>query len=244
MRAQCALKKFQNPGPASLSADCALSGGLAPLAWVARGAALIQLAWRGIDRGKAPPPYRSCSVSAVDLSLSGFRRSRWSCAQRGSAQREHALIGSMSSRQVTPAHCAERHALRGALPGRERPSSRTLEARRLRASAFTSAEQQRPSISTIHSSSLPRKIEQTIDPCLPRQSAALRARSRTARSRAAEARLWSVLKSRQLGVQFRAEVPLAGRFIVDFFASSVGLIVVVDGGYHSRRRAADASRDR
>jgi very-short-patch-repair endonuclease len=44
-------------------------------------------------------------------------------------------------------------------------------------------------------------------------------------------------------VQFRAEVPLAGRFIVDFFASSVGL-VEVDGGYHARRRAADASRDR
>jgi len=59
-----------------------------------------------------------------------------------------------------------------------------------------------------------------------------------------EARLWSALKARQLGVQFRAEVPLAGGFIVDFFASSVGLVVEVDGGYHARRRAADASRDR
>ena len=59
-----------------------------------------------------------------------------------------------------------------------------------------------------------------------------------------EAQLWSALKARQLGVQFRAEVPLAGRFIVDFFASSVGLIVEVDGGYHARRRSADASRDR
>ena len=59
-----------------------------------------------------------------------------------------------------------------------------------------------------------------------------------------EARLWSALKARQLGVQFRREVPLAGRFIVDFFASSVGLVVEVDGGYHARRQRADASRDR
>jgi len=59
-----------------------------------------------------------------------------------------------------------------------------------------------------------------------------------------EARLWSALKARQLGVQFRAEVPLAGRFIVDFFASAVGLVVEVDGGYHQRRKRADVSRDR
>jgi very-short-patch-repair endonuclease len=59
-----------------------------------------------------------------------------------------------------------------------------------------------------------------------------------------EARLWSALQARQLGVQFRPEVVLGGRFIVDFFASSVGLIVEVDGGYHARRRGADASRDR
>ena len=59
-----------------------------------------------------------------------------------------------------------------------------------------------------------------------------------------EALLWSALKARQLGVQFRPEVLLGGRFIVDFFASAAGLVVEVDGGYHSRRRAADASRDR
>src|SRR5450432_798590 len=58
-----------------------------------------------------------------------------------------------------------------------------------------------------------------------------------------EARLWSALKARQLGVQFRPEVLLGGRFIVDFFASAAGLVVEVDGGYHARRRAADASRD-
>ena len=58
-----------------------------------------------------------------------------------------------------------------------------------------------------------------------------------------EARLWSALKDRQLGVQFRPQVPLGGRFIVDFFASSIGLVVEVDGGYHARRRRADGSRD-
>ncbi|HET7541123.1 MAG TPA: DUF559 domain-containing protein [Polyangiaceae bacterium] len=35
-----------------------------------------------------------------------------------------------------------------------------------------------------------------------------------------ELRLWSALKARQLGVQFRREVPLAGRSIVDFCAPS------------------------
>ena len=35
-----------------------------------------------------------------------------------------------------------------------------------------------------------------------------------------------------------------GRFVVDFFASSVGLVVEVDGGYHARRQRADESCDR
>ena len=59
-----------------------------------------------------------------------------------------------------------------------------------------------------------------------------------------EARLWSALKARQLGVQFRPQVLLDGRLIVDFFASAAALVVEVDGGYLSQRRAADASRDR
>jgi very-short-patch-repair endonuclease len=58
-----------------------------------------------------------------------------------------------------------------------------------------------------------------------------------------ELRLWSALKARQLGVQFRREVPLAGRYIVDFCAPSVRLVVEVDGGYHEQRPRADARRD-
>ena len=58
-----------------------------------------------------------------------------------------------------------------------------------------------------------------------------------------EARLWSALKARQLGVQFRREVPLAGRYIVDFCAPSVRLVVEVDGRCHESRPRADARRD-
>jgi len=59
-----------------------------------------------------------------------------------------------------------------------------------------------------------------------------------------EARLWSALNAGQLGVCFRRQVPVGNRFIADFCAPSVRLIVEVDGGYHSRRSGADASRDR
>jgi very-short-patch-repair endonuclease len=58
-----------------------------------------------------------------------------------------------------------------------------------------------------------------------------------------EQRLWAVLRGGQLGVWFRRQVPL-GRFIADFAAVSAGLVVEVDGGYHARRGAADARRDR
>jgi very-short-patch-repair endonuclease len=61
---------------------------------------------------------------------------------------------------------------------------------------------------------------------------------------ASEARLWSALSARRLGVQFRRQVPLAGRFIVDFAAPSAGLIVEVDGVGHAHRRGADKRRDR
>lgn len=55
--------------------------------------------------------------------------------------------------------------------------------------------------------------------------------------------LWRELKGSRLGVAFRRQVPL-GRYIVDFYAPRVRLAVEVDGGYHRRRVAADARRDR
>ena len=59
-----------------------------------------------------------------------------------------------------------------------------------------------------------------------------------------EARLWAALSGRKLGVQFRRQVPLGGRYIVDFLAPSARLVVEVDGGCHNRRQRADARRDR
>jgi very-short-patch-repair endonuclease len=58
-----------------------------------------------------------------------------------------------------------------------------------------------------------------------------------------EARLWSALRARQLAVQFRRQVPLAGRYIADFCAPSLRLIIEVDGAYHAERTRADARRD-
>jgi crossover junction endodeoxyribonuclease RuvC len=58
-----------------------------------------------------------------------------------------------------------------------------------------------------------------------------------------EAALWRALRSSQLGIAFRRQVPVLG-FIVDFLAPSARLIVEIDGGYHAQRRSADESRDR
>jgi very-short-patch-repair endonuclease len=65
-----------------------------------------------------------------------------------------------------------------------------------------------------------------------------------ARPTPSESRLWSCLRARTTGVEFRRQVVIAGKFIVDFLAPAVGLIVEIDGPYHSRRVRADESRDR
>jgi very-short-patch-repair endonuclease len=59
-----------------------------------------------------------------------------------------------------------------------------------------------------------------------------------------EAALWEALRARKLGVQFRRQVPLCGRFIADFYAAAARLVVEVDGGSHHGRESADARRDR
>jgi very-short-patch-repair endonuclease len=59
-----------------------------------------------------------------------------------------------------------------------------------------------------------------------------------------EARLWAAIRGRRLGVQFRRQVPLGDRFIVDFFAPAARLVVEVDGGCHLNRQKADSRRDR
>jgi very-short-patch-repair endonuclease len=60
---------------------------------------------------------------------------------------------------------------------------------------------------------------------------------------ASEEALWLALRGGALGVAFKRQVVLGGRYIVDFFAPSVGLVVEVDGGVHRSRRAADRRKD-
>ena len=58
-----------------------------------------------------------------------------------------------------------------------------------------------------------------------------------------EERLWRALSSGKLGASFRRQVPI-GKYIGDFVASEVHLVVEVDGPYHERRCAADERRER
>jgi very-short-patch-repair endonuclease len=58
-----------------------------------------------------------------------------------------------------------------------------------------------------------------------------------------EAKLWAELSGGALGVAFRRHVPVGHRYIVDFLAPALKLIVEIDGSVHSKRRAADARRD-
>ena len=59
-----------------------------------------------------------------------------------------------------------------------------------------------------------------------------------------EAALWRLLSARKLGVSFRRQVPLGGRYIADFLAPSARLVLEVDGDSHRGRTQADARRDR
>jgi very-short-patch-repair endonuclease len=58
-----------------------------------------------------------------------------------------------------------------------------------------------------------------------------------------EEALWLALRGGALGVAFKRQVVLGGRYIVDFFAPSVGLVVEVDGGVHRGSHCADRRRD-
>jgi very-short-patch-repair endonuclease len=59
-----------------------------------------------------------------------------------------------------------------------------------------------------------------------------------------ERALWRQLAGGKLGVAFRRQVVLGNRYIADFVAPAVRLVVEVDGGLHARQRAADVRRDR
>jgi very-short-patch-repair endonuclease len=71
-----------------------------------------------------------------------------------------------------------------------------------------------------------------------------RARSMLHAPTPSEEALWQALRGGGgLGVAFKRQVPLGERYIADFFAPSVGLVVEVDGGVHRASRSADRRRD-
>ena len=78
-----------------------------------------------------------------------------------------------------------------------------------------------------------------------KRAALLAARARGLRSSltVSERRLWEELSAGNAGVAFKRQVPVGGRFIADFFARALGLVVGVDGSAHQHRRRADARRD-
>jgi very-short-patch-repair endonuclease len=59
----------------------------------------------------------------------------------------------------------------------------------------------------------------------------------------AEKYLWKVLKQGKQGVKFKRQRPI-GRFIVDFFAQEIGLIIEIDGNSHFNKPVYDAYRQR
>ena len=77
------------------------------------------------------------------------------------------------------------------------------------------------------------------------REALLDARARGMRSSLtpSEQLLWARIRAKQLGVVFRRQVPLFGRFIANFLAPAQRLVVEVDGSYHAQRARADARRD-
>src|SRR6187200_2048281 len=78
------------------------------------------------------------------------------------------------------------------------------------------------------------------------RSALLAARARGHRfsPTLSEARLWRELSAgRVLWVVFRRQVLVGGRYIADFLAPALRLIVEVDGSAHMHKRRADARRD-
>jgi len=62
-----------------------------------------------------------------------------------------------------------------------------------------------------------------------------RARALRASPTPSEQLLWAHIRGRRLGVVFRRQLPLLGRFIADFLAPAQRLVIEIDGGYHAER---------
>ena len=53
----------------------------------------------------------------------------------------------------------------------------------------------------------------------------------------AEKKLWSGLRKDQLGVAFRRQHPI-GKYVLDFYCASLGLVIELDGGHHEEVKQA------
>jgi hypothetical protein len=69
---------------------------------------------------------------------------------------------------------------------------------------------------------------------------ATRARDMRLHAQEPDRALWRELRGGQLGVAFRRQVVLGNRYIADFVAPSLRLVVEVDGAVHAQRGVADA----
>jgi very-short-patch-repair endonuclease len=78
-----------------------------------------------------------------------------------------------------------------------------------------------------------------------KRAALLAARAHGLRSSltVSERRLWAELSAGKAGVCFRRQVPVAGRWIADFFAPALRLVIEADRSAHEHRGRADARRD-
>ena len=79
---------------------------------------------------------------------------------------------------------------------------------------------------------------------LKRATLTARARDMRHAATASEELLFRAVRGRQLGVLFRRQVPLLGRYIADLLAPEIRLVVEIDGPSHDRRCRADLRRDR
>ena len=79
---------------------------------------------------------------------------------------------------------------------------------------------------------------------LPKYKEGLVAKARELRSSGTpgEARLWPLLKNRQLGLRFRRQRPI-GNYIVDFLCPGANLVVELDGYSHERKGLYDLKRE-
>jgi len=58
----------------------------------------------------------------------------------------------------------------------------------------------------------------------------------------AEAKLWSILRNRQLeGLKFRRQQPIGG-YVADFCCEELRMIIELDGGQHAERQEQDRAR--